>query len=118
MKANWVFPETGPFQVQGRDLSEDNFAQENRSNLEILIREVLQNPLDARAPDNTGPVRVSIAVHKAGNFDAGFLATILDAEYGSRLEAAGGEPLPELDGSSILVLEDFWYYPDFQGHLE
>lgn len=107
MTAAWVFPETGPYQVQGRDLSEDNFAQEERSSLEILIREVLQNPIDARAPDNTGPVRVRINVLQPGHFDADYLAELLSGEYGSRLEASGGDPLPDFSTASILVLEDF-----------
>jgi len=107
MNANWVFPETGPFQVQGRDLSEDNFAQEGRSSLAILIREVLQNPLDARAPDNSGPVQVRITVMQPGHFDTNYLAGLVSDEYGRRLEASGGDPLPEFSTTSVLVLEDF-----------
>jgi hypothetical protein len=107
MSAKWVFPEVRPFQVQGRDLSEDNFAQEERSNLEILIREVLQNPLDARSPDNSGPVQVRISVLQPEKVDLDYLAKLLDVEYSSRLEASGGEPLPEFSKSQILVLEDF-----------
>ncbi|MEQ1517730.1 MAG: hypothetical protein ABL931_14705 [Usitatibacteraceae bacterium] len=107
MTAKWIFPETAPFQVQGRDLSEDNFAQEDRSGLEILIREVLQNPLDARALENTGPVRVRIAVMQPGTFDAEYLRNLLGAEYGNRLVASGGEALPEVATASVLVLEDF-----------
>jgi hypothetical protein len=107
MTASWVFPRTAPYQVQGRDLSEDNFAQETRSNLEILIREALQNPLDARAQDNSGAVKVRISVLQAGHFDADYLAGLLNGEYGSRLEASGGEPLPDFETASVLVLEDF-----------
>jgi hypothetical protein len=107
MSAAWVYPETVPFQVQGRDLSEDNFAQENKTGLEILIREVLQNPLDARASDNTGPVRVRISVLQAGTFDGDYLAGLLDSEYGNRLEASGADPLPDFATGSVLVLEDF-----------
>jgi hypothetical protein len=105
--AKWVFPETGPYQVQGRDLSEDNFAQEDRTSLEILMREALQNPLDARAPDSSGAVKVRISVLQPGHFDAEYLAGILNDEYGKRLEAAGGDPLPDFAASTVLVLEDF-----------
>jgi hypothetical protein len=122
----WVFPPTGPYQVQGRDLSEDNFAQEERTSLEILIREVLQNPLDARAPDNTGPVRVRIGVLQPGHFDAGYLARLLPDEYRERLEAAGGERLADSASSTVLVLEDFgttglqgnWRDPNVDGPYE
>ncbi|BBI98689.1 hypothetical protein FGKAn22_03820 [Ferrigenium kumadai] len=107
MAADWVYPEVTPYQVQGRDLSEDNFAQEDRTSLEILMREVLQNPLDARASDNAGPVRVTLKILQPGNFDADYLASLLGGEYSKRLEASGGEPLPDLAMSSVLVIEDF-----------
>lgn len=107
MTAKWVFPETGPYQVQGRDLSEDNFAQEDRTSLEILMREALQNPLDARARDNSGAVKVRISVLQPGHFDAEYLTGILNDEYSKRLEAAGGDPLPDFAASTVLVLEDF-----------
>ncbi|MFZ2301417.1 MAG: hypothetical protein WAW10_06055 [Gallionella sp.] len=126
MTASWVFPPVLSFEVQGRDLSEDNFAQEDRSNLEILIREVLQNPLDARAPDNADSVQVRISVLQPGNFDAGYLANLLKGEYGSRLEASGGDPLPDCATSTVLVLEDFgtiglqgcWEDPNADGSNE
>ncbi|MBU0688996.1 MAG: hypothetical protein KJ850_05600 [Gammaproteobacteria bacterium] len=107
MKASWIFPETGPYQVQGRDLSEDNFAPEGRTNLEILIREVLQNPLDARDAGNSGPVKVQISVLKPGEFDHGYLVELLNGEFGKRLEASGGAKLPEMSTATVLVLEDF-----------
>lgn len=107
MTANWVFPQTAPFQVQGRDLSEDNFAQEERSNLEILIREALQNPLDARSPDNTGPVKVCMSVLKPGEFDMGHLGDLMSEEFVERLLASGGDPLPKILEASVLVIEDF-----------
>ncbi|MHB1084929.1 MAG: hypothetical protein ACYCZA_08820 [Thiobacillus sp.] len=107
MTATWVFPKTGAYQVQGRDLSEDNFAQEDRSSLEIMIREVLQNPLDARAPNNAGPVSVRISILRSGNFDVDYLEGLLGGEYGSRLEESGGNPLPDFASASVLVIEDF-----------
>lgn len=107
MTVGWVYPATMAFQVQGRDLSEDNFAQEDRTSLEIMIREVLQNPLDARASDNEGPVRVRISILQSGHFDVDYLAGLLDGEYGGRLEASGGNPLPDFSTASVLVIEDF-----------
>ena len=107
MTAGWVFPETGPYQVQGRDLSEDNFAQEDRNSLEILIREAIQNPLDARAPDNPGAVKVVIRELQPDQFDTDYLTEMLNDEYGRRLEASGGDPLSDFSKASVLVLEDF-----------
>ncbi|QDL56405.1 hypothetical protein [Rhodoferax aquaticus] len=107
MTTNWVFPQTSPFQVQGRDLSEDNFAQEERSNLEILIREALQNPLDARSLDNTGPVKVCVNVLKPGEFDVGYLSDLMSKEFRERLLASDADPLPPISVASVLVIEDF-----------
>src|SRR5262249_11727414 len=103
------FPRTDSYEPKGRDLSEDNFAQEDRTDSEILVREALQNPLDARAGDNSGPVRVRMAVLQQGHFDADYLASLLPHEFGARLEASGGEPLPDVTGpsASVLVIEDF-----------
>lgn len=123
MTAAWVFPGVRPFEVQSRDLSEDNFAKETRSSLEILIREALQNPIDARASDNKGPVRVRINLLPHGHFDADYLAGLLGGDFEARLIAAGGDPLPDLSCASVLVMEDFgtsglqgaWDNPDADG---
>jgi len=123
MTATWVFPPILPYEVQSRDLSEDNFAKETRSSLEILIREALQNPIDARAIDNKGPVRVRINLLLPGHFDADYLARLLGSDFEARLIASGGDPLPELSETSVLVMEDFgttglqgsWDNPDVDG---
>jgi len=107
MSASWKFQATMPFRVQGRGLAEDNFAQEEKTGLEILIREAFQNPLDARTKGNAGPVRVRLGVLKAGQFDATYLAQLFTEEYGQRLVASGGDPLPDIKSASVLVLEDF-----------
>ncbi len=107
MSASWVFPRSGEFQVQGRDLSEDNFAQEERTSQEILMREALQNPLDARAPDNGGPIQVRLRVRQAGDFDADYLDRLITGEYRARLEASGGDALSASTSASVLIVEDF-----------
>ena len=107
MSAAWVFPEIKDFQMQGRGTAEDNFAQEDRGNVEIMVREVLQNPLDAKAADNSGPVQVRISVHKPGEFDAAYLSKIIGKEYSDRLVASGSDALPKFASASILVIEDF-----------
>lgn len=126
MNASWTFPTTGPYRVQGRGLADDNFAQEEKTGLEILIREAFQNPLDARAKGNNGPVRVKLSVLKSGQFDAAYLATLITEEYGQRLVASDGDPLPDIASASVLVLEDFgttglegnFMNPDVDGNQE
>lgn len=117
MVATWIFPATTPFEVQGRDLSEDNFAQEDRTSLEILIREALQNPLDARSPDNTGPVKVRIRVLNPIEFDKAYLGALIGGEFGDRLVESGGDPLPNISEASVLVIEDFGT-TGLQGHWD
>ena len=124
--AKWVFPPTGSYQVQGRDLSEDNFAHEERSNLELLMREILQNPLDARSSENAGAIKVNIRVLKPGEFDAAYLSKLLPDEYIERLFASGAESPPDLEAASVLVLEDYgttglqgeWQNPNADGPTE
>lgn len=126
MNASWFFPPTGPYRVQGRGLAEDNFAQEEKTGLEILIREAFQNPLDARVAGNSGPVRVRLSVLKSGQFDAAYLGKLITSEYRSRLVASGGEPLPDISSASVLILEDFgttglegnFKNPDVDGNQE
>jgi hypothetical protein len=106
MAPSWVFPATGNMQVQGRDLSEDNFAQEDKTGLEILMREALQNPLDARDPDNVGPVQVRMKVLQAKDIDTEYLNSLITPEFRDRLKASGGESQSAAN-ASVLVLEDF-----------
>ena len=108
MAATWFFPKVEPHQIQGRGLAEDNFAQESRTSLEILIREALQNPLDAPAEGHKGPIRVSIRHYKAEAFDAGSLRKLLPKAYADRLALSGTDAeMPEYDKACILVIEDF-----------
>jgi hypothetical protein len=58
MEPAWHYPAVRPDGVQGRGLAEDNFAQEDRTSQEILIREALQNPCDAPSHSPVGPVEV------------------------------------------------------------
>lgn len=105
MSPSWKYPPTPQIRVQGRGLAEDNFAQETKSNVEILIREALQNPLDAS--DGSGaPVRVSFRHLQGGDLDKLYLGTLIDDEYRERLEASTGIPF---NGTpvSALVIEDY-----------
>ena len=108
MFPSWVFPSIEPYRVQGRGLAEDNFAAEDRNNEEIMGREGYQNALDARAPGNTGAVRVVLRVLETGQFDVGYLRTLIPAEYESRLEAVTeGASKVDFSRGRVLILEDF-----------
>lgn len=108
MPASWFFPKIGPWRVQGRGLAEDNFAQEARTSLEILVREALQNPLDARAKTNTGPIRVVIKRLLPGQFDRAYLQSLITEDYADRMGAAIGNGAGlDFETASVLVIEDF-----------
>ena len=108
MSASWFFPPIEPYRVQGRGIAEDNFAQEARSSLEILMREALQNPLDARSVRKPGAVRVVVRLLSPGQFDRKYLESLVSADYVSRLEASGGEVTGLDTGKAcVLVVEDF-----------
>jgi hypothetical protein len=108
MAAEWFFPRALPYRIQGRGLAEDNFAQEAKTSLEILIREALQNPLDAPAEGHKGPIRVAISYHNAGSFEVGYLEKVLPKDYAARLAASGTDAeMPDYSTACILVIEDF-----------
>ncbi|MEP7364877.1 MAG: hypothetical protein ABI972_16620 [Acidobacteriota bacterium] len=105
MNLSWLYPPTQQSRVQGRGLAEDNFAQESKSSLEILMREGLQNPLDAS--DGSGkPVRVTLRLLSASEVDQEYLGQLINEEYLTRLEASSGQPLNGTPATA-LVIEDF-----------
>jgi hypothetical protein len=53
----WQFRTLNPNDNSGASTAEDNFAQEERTNVDILVRESIQNPLDARAGDALVDIR-------------------------------------------------------------
>lgn len=61
---SWLYTRPA-FGRTGRSLSENNFAKERRDWLAILLREVLQNGLDAKK-DKAIPVTVRLAIATAG----------------------------------------------------
>jgi hypothetical protein len=107
MTAHWHYKKTEPFFAQGKDTTRPNFSREERSEVGILIREALQNPLDARQEDQTGPVTVVLRHLKPGQFDSVYLDSIIDDEFRKRLKAASAVELPVATAASVLVIEDF-----------
>lgn len=106
MSVAWLYPKTTPTGIQGRGISEDNFAWESKGHLDILIREALQNPLDARTSDQ--PVRVTMRALAAEDMNVEYFRTLLPDEFVARLAASTVDP-PTLDWSKpgVLVIEDF-----------
>lgn len=49
---HWQFRPLNPNETSGSSISDDNFADEERTSVEILVRETLQNPLDARSSES------------------------------------------------------------------
>lgn len=103
----WDYIRTGPGR-SGRSLSENNFAKERRDWLSILLREVLQNALDARVSASE-PIKVSIQHYDLNVEGKAFLASLITPEHHERFEKS----VPHVHAgyganvSSCLVIEDF-----------
>lgn len=104
--AAWQFRTLNPNENSGSSISDDNFSIEERTNVEILVRETLQNPLDARASVDD-QVKVSyriVEVDLAHSIVAKALfpeAWVEHAKAGQLLQ----KPLP--DTARFLLIEDF-----------
>lgn len=92
----------------GRSLSENNFQKETRDWIAILLREVLQNALDARtSPD--APVTVYLSHRSLDDSAQGWMSSIVDGEHLKRFEASMPhvKDEPPTTPMSCLVIEDF-----------
>ncbi|PSD33761.1 hypothetical protein K7574_02165 [Stenotrophomonas maltophilia] len=104
--AAWQFRTLNPNENSGSSISDDNFSIEERTNVEILVRETLQNPLDARSSVDD-QVKVSyriVEVDLAGGKLASDLFSDLWLEHakaGQLLQRA----LPRK--ARFLLIEDF-----------
>lgn len=103
--AFWQFRPLNPNDNSGTSTAEDNFAQEERTNVDILVRESIQNPLDARSSEE------AVAIHFHWLFsrtDASLSRDLLAAEWRQHLSYAG-MAIPEVSGNGIpfLAIEDF-----------
>jgi hypothetical protein len=107
--AGWLY--TPPaFGRTGRSLSENNFAKERRDWIAILLREVLQNALDARRPGplHGEPVLVSVRESTLSDAGAAYFERLVPDGHLARLHASMpqlAEGSPEL--RRFLVVEDF-----------
>ena len=103
--AHWQFISLRPNDTSGTSTVEDNFANEECTNVEILVRETLQNPLDARHKDELVEVRYNLVT--IDREESQFAQTLFSDECLKHLSA--GNLLPGgLPGTiSFLVVEDF-----------
>ncbi|MGE8520605.1 MAG: hypothetical protein ACN6OK_10200 [Alcaligenes faecalis] len=104
--AFWQFRPLNPNDNSGVSTVEDNFANEERTSVEILVRETLQNPLDARHDGQLVEVRYNLVSLKRNS--SKFLKTLLSENCLTHF-AAGGLLKPDELSESIefLVIEDF-----------
>lgn len=104
--SHWQFRPLNPNENSGLSTVDDNFANEERSSVEILIRETLQNPLDARKDDELVEVCYSIISLKSK--DSKILEEIFSPKCLKHFKAGkliDSEKIPET--VDFLVIEDF-----------
>ncbi|GAB3437887.1 hypothetical protein NX773_19500 [Massilia solisilvae] len=100
----WQFRPLNPNDNSGISTVEDNFANEERTSVEILVRETLQNPLDARLSGEH--VRVRYNLVSVDRNSSAFMPRLFDTNCLNHF-AAGGL-ISELPSSvDFLVIEDF-----------
>lgn len=102
----WLYTRPA-FGRTGRVVTENNFAKERRSWIAILLRELLQNGLDARA-DAGQPVTVRVAEINVGESDAAFVDGLIPADHLERFRLSVPHVQdPPSAARRFLVLEDF-----------
>jgi hypothetical protein len=104
--AHWQFRPLNPNETSGASISDDNFADEERTSVEILVRETLQNPLDARSSDSV--VRVEYKLVEVDLATSEFARSIFSDDWlkhfrAGELIGSGERP----DKMTFLVIEDF-----------
>lgn len=103
--AHWQFRPLNPNETSGASISDDNFADEERSSVEILVRETIQNPLDARSSES---IRVEYKLVTVDLAASKFAQSIFSDDWSTHFRA--GELLKSdehPDKITFLVIEDF-----------
>jgi hypothetical protein len=104
--AVWQFRPLNPNENSGSSTVDDNFADEQRSSADILVRETIQNPLDARSEGQSVRVRyyiTSVAIDGSTVIPAIFQRTWLEHAIAGGLRVDHTVPRR----ISFLVIEDF-----------
>jgi hypothetical protein len=100
--AFWQFRQLNPNETSGTSPAEDNFSQEERADFDILVRECIQNPIDARNADQPVEVRFS---WKLISRNSQFLSDLITPEFTKQLNAASiNIALP--NDIPVLIIED------------
>lgn len=101
------FEEVRPSDVEQELTQKDQFDTDKVPLPATLVRETLQNVMDARAPDFQGPLRVRFSLRDSAPEDAGFWKSIFTG-FSDHL-AASDVPLLNVDFEKprLLVIEDF-----------
>lgn len=104
--AHWQFRPLNPNETSGANISDDNFADEERTNVEILVRETLQNPLDARSMDSVVRVEYKLVTVEVGASE--FAQSIFSDAWAKHFRAGDLLKNDERPSSmKFLVIEDF-----------
>ncbi|MGL6245505.1 hypothetical protein [Pseudomonas sp.] len=104
--AHWQFRPLNPNETSGSSISDDNFADEERTSVEILVRETLQNPLDARSTESV--VRVEYKLVTVDLATTKFARSIFSDDWIKHFlagELIESDALPT--EMTFLVIEDF-----------
>ncbi len=103
-QAHWQFRPLNPNENSGASTTDDNFADEERTSVEILVRETLQNPLDARRDESVVSVEYKLATVAVS--DSEFAQSIFSDNWVAHFRA--GELIQERPTHmTFLVVEDF-----------
>lgn len=103
---HWQFRTLNPNDTSGTSTAEDNFAQEERTSVDILVRECIQNPLDAKLGDVA--VRVNFKWRELVTGESILINDLLTDEFLNQqvsAEVAQTTDMPAV--VKVLVIEDF-----------
>src|ERR1044072_948574 len=104
--ASWAFRKLNPNDNSGGTTFDENFADEQCSSADILVRETIQNPLDARS--NGEPVRVRYFITSVRSAGSLLVGSLFQSSWCMHEAASEGRAIRHIPESiSFLVIEDF-----------
>lgn len=102
----WQFRTLNPNDTSGASTAEDNFAQEERTSVDILVRECIQNPLDARQDGEKVQVHFKWRTLESGA--STFVNDLFTEDFRDQQVLAGmANTTIKPAGIDVLVIEDF-----------
>ncbi|GFF07836.1 TPA: hypothetical protein ACG4LE_002257 [Stenotrophomonas maltophilia] len=104
--AEWQFRTLNPNEKSGSSISDDNFSIEERTNVEILVRETLQNPLDARSSVDD-QVKVSYRIAEVDLAQSRLAKALFSAVWMEHAKAGQLLQGPWPSKARFLLIEDF-----------